>query len=66
MLIIKALIILRYDIHPTYTRHKSDIEMGDTGGSALEDTLSKVFSLMVVDKFSRELKNALGHRKERP
>ena len=50
----------------TYIRHKSDIERGDMGGSALEDTLSKASSLMVFDKFSRELKNALGHRKERP
>ena len=50
----------------TYIRHKSDIERGDMGGSALEDTLSKVFSLMVVLKFSREFKNALGHRKKKP
>jgi hypothetical protein len=55
LLIINALIILRYDINPTFIRHTSDIERDDTGGNALEDTLSKTSSLRVATEFSREL-----------
>lgn len=50
----------------TWKRHKYDIKSVDTGGSTFGDTLSNAFSLSVVSEFSRELKNALGHRKKRP
>ena len=50
----------------TYKRHRYDIKGVDTGGRTFGNTLSNAFSLMVVNKFSRELKNALGHRKKSP
>ena len=50
----------------TCKRHRYDIKSVDTGGHTFGDALSKAFSLMVVSEFSRELKNALGHRRKRP